>query len=281
MNHRRAKRIPVLLLILLAVAALLGLCLWQFRFRPANIRHSGSMLRIMLTVPKSRHEPEAFVRDPATGRMSYATEEGTALTGIDVSHHQQEIDWEAVAADGIDFAMIRLGYRGYDTGLLNPDRYFEQNMAGAKAAGLKVGVYFYSQALTPEEAEEEADFVLDTLDGRLLDYPVVFDWETTHPELEPRTLGLSGDGMTRCAQAFVDRIREGGYQPMVYFNPRMGYLDYDLGALAHVPYWLARYEDTPDFYFDYDLWQYSHTGTVAGIEGSVDLNLDLRPAKKK
>ena len=118
--------------------------------------------------------PDGFSAD-SRGRMQYSG--GKYLTGIDVSEHQYDIDWEKVAADGIDFAMIRVGYRGSTAGQIYTDEYFEKNIAGATAAGLKVGVYFYSQAINAEEAAEEAAFVLNAIRPYKVTFPVVFDWE--------------------------------------------------------------------------------------------------------
>ena len=266
-------------LALLALLLLAGLGLWHFLSRPATISYRGHTVEIRKNVEKCRHDPEGFVREE-NGRITYEKDGRKALLGVDVSHHQQEIDWEAVAADGVDFAMLRLGYRGYESGQMNPDPLFEQNYEGATRAGLKVGVYFFSQAVNPVEAAQEAEFVLATLNGRPLDYPVVFDWETIHHSENPRTLYVTEEEMTGLAQAFVEKIRkDGNYEPMIYFNTLMGYLGYDLGQLEDVDYWLARYDNDPDFYYDYALWQYTHTGKVDGIQGDVDLNLDLRPTK--
>lgn len=200
-----------------------------------------------------------------------------ARSGVDVSYYQGAVDWEKVKADGIDFALIRLGYRGYSEGKLNLDQRFEENFANAKAAGLEVGVYFFAQATTPEEAEEEADFVLSVLNGRALDYPVVYDWETIDHDESARTEGMTGEQIAACAAAFSDKIKEAGYQPMVYFNTSLGYLQLDLSQIKEHPFWLAQYQPYPDFYYRFDLWQYTHEGQVDGIAGHVDLNLDLRP----
>lgn len=135
-----------------------------------------------------------------------------------------------------------------------------------------MGVYFFSQAVTPEEAEEEADYVLDILDGQELAFPVAFDWETIAGD-EARTDGLDGETMTRCAAAFCKRIEDAGYRPAVYFNQTQGYLRYDLRELTDYELWLAEYDSAPDFYYHFDLWQYSHTGRVDGIQGDVDLDL--------
>ena len=207
--------------------------------------------------------------------MTYEAEGKRGRTGIDVSAYQKEIDWPAVAADGIDFAILRLGYRGYTEGGLFLDKTFEQNLQGALNAGLDVGVYFFSQAVTPEEAEQEADYVCSALDGYDITYPVAFDWEPISDE-SARTNGLDGETLTQCADAFCARVKEAGYTPAVYFNQSLGYLRYDLRELTDYALWLAEYDSKPDFYYHFDLWQYTHTGQVAGIEGNVDLDLDLR-----
>jgi GH25 family lysozyme M1 (1,4-beta-N-acetylmuramidase) len=217
--------------------------------------------------------------DEDTGRVSYWTDYHRARVGVDVSYYQGEIDWQAVAEDGIDFAILRLGYRGYTEGGLLSDSRFQYNLQGAAQAGLEVGVYFFSQALTPEEAQEEADFVAQALSGYALDYPVVFDWEYIISGDAARTDNATGETVTQCARAFCDRIQSLGYEAAVYFNQDMGYLTLDLAELSDVTLWLAEYDDAPDFYYDFDLWQYTETGSVAGISGAVDLNLDMRPVK--
>ena len=117
--------------------------------------------------------------------------------------------------------------------------------------------------------------MLSALEGYDLTYPVAFDWETVSSQ-DARTRGMGGEAITQCALAFCDRVREAGYEPAVYFNQHLGYLYYDLRALTEYPIWLAEYDETPDFYYHFDLWQYTHTGEVDGIQGDVDLNLDLR-----
>ncbi len=211
-----------------------------------------------------------FSVDEATGRVVCLSQE--ALTGIDVSSHQGEIDWAAVAGDGISFAMLRIGYRGYTQGGINQDECFESNLAGATENGLSVGAYFFSQAISAEEAEEEADFVLSVLDGRSLELPVVFDWEEITQE-EARTDGLDTDTLTACALAFCQRIQEAGYACAIYCNGSVGYLRYDISQLQGLDVWYAEYGDWPSFAYAFDLWQYSKTGAVEGISGSVDLDL--------
>ena len=238
---------------------------------PVTFRFGDMVLTPLEGMPLNPYDRDGFSRDEK-GRVVYGPDGRQAKAGIDVSTHQKDIDWQAVAADGIEFAMLRLGHRGYSQGGLFLDQTFEQNLRGALDAGLEVGVYFFSQAVTPEEAEEEAEYVLAALDGRELAFPVAFDWEFI-PGDEARTDGLSGAEMTRCAAAFCERIREAGYRPAVYFNRTQGYLHYDLRELADYDLWLAEYDAVPDFYYRFDLWQYSNPGRVEGIRGDVDLDL--------
>ena len=241
---------------------------------PVTFRFGDMVLTPLEGMPLAPYDKDAFGRDEK-GRVTYEADGRRAKAGIDVSTHQKDIDWPSVAADGIDFAILRLGHRGYTEGGLFLDQTFEQNLRGALDAGLEAGVYFFSQAVTPEEAEEEADYVLEVLDGQALSFPVAFDWEPI-PGDEARTDGLDGETMTRCAAAFCKRIEDAGYRAAVYFNQTQGYLRYDLRELTEYTLWLAEYDTKPDFYYHFDLWQYSHTGRVAGIDGDVDMNLDLR-----
>ena len=220
----------------------------------------------------SRYDPACFTA--ANGRVTYAQEGKTALTGVDVSFYQKDIDWHQVKASGIDFAMIRVGFRGYGpSGLISEDSCFRQNVTGALEAGLQVGVYFFSQAVNVWEAREEANFVLSAIQGYDVTFPVVFDWERITNNSSARTNGLPGSTMTLCAQAFCDTIAQAGYTPVVYFNQDAGYLDYDLDLLKNYGFWLAEYRSVPTFYYHFDLWQYTAKGRVPGIEGEVDLNL--------
>lgn len=192
-------------------------------------------------------------------------------TGVDVSAYQADIDWQAVAADGIDFAMIRIAWRGNTDGYLHEDICFEQNYAGTHEAGLPCGVYFFSQATTADEAREEAVFVLDLLAGRELDYSVVFDFEPTGGH---RIANVNGATATACARTFCDVIADGGYEPMIYGN-RCDLQYLDLSQLSDIRIWFAEYASAPSREDPFALWQYTSSGSVAGIGTPVDLNLDL------
>lgn len=225
-------------------------------------------------VDKSLLSPERFVRDK-NGRMTYNDTSVKTYTGIDVSVFQGDIDWDAVKNDGIDFVMLRIGYRGYGTkGIMGEDANFRKNYEGAKKVGLKLGVYFFSQAVTEKEAEEEAVFVVNALNGCNIDYPVAYDWEFVESG-EARTNGMTSEAITACAKAFCSVIAEAGYKPIIYFNCETGYFSYELPLVKDIDFWLAEYYDTPSFYYNYKVWQYSKKGSVDGIKGDVDLNISI------
>ncbi len=198
---------------------------------------------------------------------------GKSVLGIDVSHHQQEIRWQEVAASPVEFAMIRVGYRGLWDGLLYEDRQVDENLSGARQAGLPIGVYFYSQAISVAEAEAEADFLLQKLDGTALEYPVVFDWEIH--SAQGRNIHVDAQSLHAIITAFCERVKQAGYQPMVYFNQDIANRLLDLHALEQQGYdlWLAMYSTEMTWQYQLDMWQYSCTGTVPGIDTEVDINL--------
>ena len=237
----------------------------------------GYQLPAPSPVAANGYRGEAYALDDR-GYLSYLA--GPFTRGVDVSAHQKEVDWRRVAATGMDFAMVRAGYRGYTSGGIVKDAWFDANMRGALANGLQVGVYFFSQALTPREAEEEARQLLEWIRDYPVTYPVVFDWEEQDKE-GSRTQGTDGNTVTACALAFCKVIEDAGYIPMTYGSPRKVYngglaLEY----LQDYPFWLAHYTiDTAptSFRYHYSMWQYSSSGAVDGIEGRVDLNICLVP----
>ena len=227
------------------------------------------------TVPENSYDPAGFYEEG--GFKRYKSEDTLASVGVDVSSHQQEIDWELVAANGVEFAMIRVGYRGYTEGEIQSDDYFVQNIEGARAAGLDVGVYFFSQALDEQEAIDEANYVLEQIKPYSLSSPVIFDWEDI--EADARTDGMDSVQLTKNAIAFCDTIEQAGYRAGVYFNQRFGYEEFDLESLQDYVFWLAEYNDTPSFSFHFQIWQYCNDGRVDGIKTDVDLNLAFLRAK--
>lgn len=215
----------------------------------------------------------AAFRTEENGRITYSGTDTTVRFGIDVSEYQGVIDWAAVAADGVEFAMIRCGWRGYgSTAGLNEDKYFRANIEGALAAGLDVGVYFFSQALTEAEAREEAAYTLELIAGYDLTFPVVFDWEQVAVR-GSRTLSPDWAAVTDCTEVFCDAVAAAGYTPMTYFNMSMAYLRLDMSRLQKYHGWLAWYHEVPEYRYEYRMWQYGALTTVAGVKGLCDVNL--------
>lgn len=194
-----------------------------------------------------------------------------SVLGIDVSFWQDTIDWQQVKDSGVQFAMIRAGWRGSEQGVLSEDDFAQTNYAGASAAGIKVGAYFFSQAITPEEAVEEANYLLDIIKDWDVQMPVVFDWEVIDDE--SRTKDMDARTLTDCTKAFCETVKNAGYQPMIYFNKNQSLQMLYLSELTDYGFWLAQYDTVLNYPYKIDMWQYSQTGTVPGIAGDVDINL--------
>ena len=195
----------------------------------------------------------------------------TSYPGVDVSAYQGDIDWKKVKASGIDFAIIRLGYRGYESGKLVEDAYAVKNLDGAREAGLRVGAYFFSQALTINEVDQEIDFMLEILGDRELDMHVVLDWEI--PASTARTAKMDARTLTDIQRHFCGQMRDRGYKPMIYFNWHQSENLYYLSDLEEYEFWLALYQDRMTYPWKVEMWQYSSSGKVPGINGPVDLNV--------
>lgn len=222
-------------------------------------------------VPANELTEDLFSSDGRS--IKYIGSDYDVLRGVDVSEHQLDIDWKQVAASGVDYAYIRVGWRGYTEGGLFEDAYFERNIQGALDAGLHVGVYMFSQAVTVQEAIEEADFVLERIGKYNVTLPVVFDWEKIDAA-EARSHGLTMELRTDCARAFCETVKGAGYVPCVYFNRNLGYYGYDLTRLTDYEFWFSLPESGfPNFYYACDMWQYSFTETVPGIAEPTDMNL--------
>lgn len=210
--------------------------------------------------------------------IQYAGDERyTIRKGIDVSEHQGDIDWGRVKAAGYDFAFLRIGYRGYgEQGTLCADAKFQQNIVNAHNAGVEVGVYLFSQAVSEDEALQEAGLVLEQLQGHSLELPVVFDPERIRDDAA-RTDNVTGEQFTKNTVLFCEKMKEAGYQPMIYSNMLWEAFEYDMEALADYPIWYADYEPVPQTPYYFSFWQYSEKGSVDGIAGNVDLNVQFLP----
>jgi GH25 family lysozyme M1 (1,4-beta-N-acetylmuramidase) len=243
----------------------------QYEF--VDVEGNQYQAELLKDVPYTAYKMEQLIEE--NGFKFYTDEDGeiTSKIGVDVSKYQEEIDWEEVKESGIEFAIIRLGFRGYgESGKLVEDEYFKSNIEGALDAGLEVGVYFFSQAISKEEALEEAEFVL----GKIKDYeitcPVVFDTEEIKND-EARTDNLTNEEFTSNCIAFCDIIEEAGYKPMIYANMKWMAYTLELEKLTKYEKWYADYEAFPQNPYEISMWQYTETGSVAGIEGNVDLNI--------
>ena len=225
---------------------------------------------------KHDYDTERFVLDD-DGILAYTDENGDIISqkGIDVSRYQLDIDWPKVAADGVDFAFIRLGFRGSSEGALVLDTYYEANIAGATANGIDVGVYFFTQALNEEEAIEEAEFVLEYLAGYELTYPIVIDVEAISTS-DPRTQDMTQEEWTNVTIAFCERIKEAGHTPMIYGNLRSFFLMLDMSRLEAYEKWFAYFRTPIYFPYAHSIWQYTEKGKVDGIDTDVDLNVGFK-----
>ena len=218
-------------------------------------------------------EPNPYGRlDFQYNRHNYLTCLRTdSYSGVDVSAFQGDIDWKKVARSGIDFAIIRLGYRGYGSGKLVEDEYAQKNLAGATEAGLPIGAYFFSQALSMDEADQEIEYMLNILGDYRLDMPIILDWEI--PASDARTANMDARTLTDIQLYFCEKMKGLGYQPMVYFNWHQSENLYYLSELEDFPFWLALYQDRMRYPWKVEMWQYTCTGRVPGINGDVDINV--------
>lgn len=209
------------------------------------------------------------------GIIKYEDSQYTSRFGIDVSKYQGKINWKKVKNAGAEFAILRIGYRGYGkSGNIKEDTCFFQNFKGAKEVGLDVGVYFFSQAVNEKEAIEEAQYVLKMLDGEKLQMPIVYDPEHILNDTA-RTDDVTGEQFTKNAIAFCETIRKAGYEPMVYANMLWEAYEFTMSDLAGIPIWYADYELLPQSPYEFSMWQYSQAGKIDGVSGSVDFNIQF------
>ncbi len=268
--------VPVLIILLVLLAALaVGLKLWPGL--------SGEYPGDELSLADTQEATEPLVTLPPPTASVYTHTDfgyvdgyltclsGPCMLGVDVSSWQQGVDWSQVKDAGMDFAMLRLGYRGTEQGGLFADDYAQTNYENATAAGLSVGGYFFSQAITPEEARQEAEYVLELIKGWDVQMPIVYDWE--YVDEEARTADVDGRTLTDCTIAFCETIKNAGYEPMIYFNPELERKQMFLEELTAYKFWLALYSEEMSYPYRVDMWQYTNQGTVPGITGAADINI--------
>lgn len=210
-----------------------------------------------------------------TGRnMKYRSPEYTYRLGVDVSKYQGKIDWKKVKKAGYRFAFIRIGYRGYGNGTMASDPYALRNLRGAQRAGIDTGVYFFSQAVNPREAREEARFVLSKLKGIKLSMPVAYDPESIL-YAKARTDKVKKKTFTANTTAFTSYIKKHGYKSCLYCNLKWEAYKLNMSRLKNVDIWYADYEKKPQTPYRFNIWQYTSRGRVPGIPGNADLNIQL------
>ena len=239
---------------------------------------------LLENVPKCTYDFSCLTTDEETGYKSFRDEKNgvTARMGIDVSEFQgEEIDWKQVKKSGVEFAIIRLGYRAYgESGDLVLDAMYEQNIREASKAGIDVGVYFFSQAISAAEAVEEAEFVLDHVKKYDITGPVVYDTEEIKWDAA-RTDENTKQEFTNYCKVFCDTVSHAGYDPMIYSNMEWMAFTLDMEELSEYEFWYADYCEIPQCPYDYKIWQYSESGAVPGISANVDLNLWFEKENKR
>lgn len=243
-----------------------------------NDLYEGQMVIPYFDIPTNSYKPDQFI-EKKKGLITY--EGGESLMGINVNDQRGSIDWAQVAESGVDYAMIRVGFREYGRGKIVADEQFEANIKGALDAGIPVGVYFYSKAVTDAEAEEEATFVLEKIRGYNVKYPVAFYWvydtkDDGSRDENSRTVRCNGDQVTGFIDTFCKKVKAAGYTASFYCDKEMGYKSLDLSKLSGYDMWYAEFRTAPSFYYDFGIWQYTKEGIVPGIEGNVPLNLSLK-----
>lgn len=208
-------------------------------------------------------------------KMSYYDDgRDVSYLGLDLSKYNGEVDYAALKAEGIDFVMIRLGSRGYGSGQITLDEKFEENITKAIGAGLEVGVYFFSQAITAEEAVEESNFIVQTLANYKITYPIAFDMEYVQND-KARIEALSREEKTAVAKAFLQNTKVAGYHPMIYGTKEWLIREIDLTKLMEYDIWLSQQKDVPDYPYKFQMWQYSLKGKIGGVSGDVGLNISF------
>lgn len=236
----------------------------------------GVLQKIKISANIPRHDWDFSKLDDSDRFKNYIEDDGTKKrVGIDVSEHQGQINWEE-ASKAIDFAFIRLGYRGYTSGNIVTDAYYSTNMQNAIANGVPVGVYFYSQATSYEEGVEEANYVLNLLGDYTLSYPIVLDREDPMQE-DARTNNMTKEEHTQAALGFLETIEAAGHSAMIYSYQMYYALYLDMEQIYKYPTWYAQYSNEPVWPYEFSIWQYSESGEVPGIYGSVDMNIEMIP----
>lgn len=293
-NNGGKHRLPLIIVaIVLAAALVIGVGLLAMKLLSKPVNDDGE--------PVSAGE-KVTINDSVMGNIELQTVKGAAINtytadnlqydengypsyyedgkkishlGVDLSEYQGDVDFAAMKNAGVEFVMLRIGGRYYgDDGLLYTDKAFDNYYQQAKAAGLKVGAYFFSQAASAEDAAEEAKYAIEKLSGKQLDYPIALDWENIADDTA-RTDNVTGDQLTDIAETFCDTVTASGYKSLVYSNTQQMFVMYDFETMKDYDFWLADYREFPTMYYKFDMWQYTKEGTIPGVEGTVDMNISF------
>ncbi len=232
--------------------------------------------RIFGKIPKNSYNINNFVIED--GFMAYYDDEGKKIShlGVDISYHQPNVDWDALKASQVEFVMLRCGYRGYSEGGLVADEKFREYALKCNEYDIPMGVYFFTQAISVEEAEKEAEFVLDLIKDYKISYPVAFDTEYINDEsARTNTNEISDELRTDMIVAFCEKVREAGYYPMYYASENWVRRNMNFEKLSDYDLWAAMYLDENDFLYDHTIWQYTSTGNIPGIDTMVDLDISM------
>ena len=219
----------------------------------------------------SEYDSSKYFQDDFNFR-AYEDDNYTYKRGIDVSEFQGEIDWQKVKEAGVEFAIIRCGYRGADSGEIYEDSRFSENIKGAKKQGIEVGLYFFSQAINADEAVKEAAYCCKLAKGNKITMPIAFDMEYAYGERD-RIYGLTMAQKTEIADAFCEVVENHGYDSLIYGNPTWLFSSYNVSLLEKRNFWLAHYGGSTGFPYHYGMWQYNDQGIVDGINSTTDLNV--------
>lgn len=230
------------------------------------------VVKINENIRRHSYSTELFRRDKS--KMLYDGDGYTVRQGVDISRHDKKVNWKKLKESGYDFVILRAAWRGYQSGILHEDKNFRDNIKGASQAGLDIGVYVFSQAVSDEEAIEEAEFVLGLIKDYDITLPVVYDPENIAWE-EARTDSVSTKQFTRNAVLFCGRVRRAGYEPMIYANLTWQTMRLDLTQLSGCKMWYADYGDVPQTPYHFDYWQHYSPKKVPGVRKKCDVNIML------
>lgn len=208
-------------------------------------------------------------------QMSYLPDgKKKSFLGVDLSKFNGEIDFARLKEAGVEFVILKVGARGYGSGQIMADENYVKNIEAASQAGMKIGLYFFSQAITGDEAVEEANYVLSSIGDYKITYPIAYDMEYIAND-KARIDNLTVNQKTDIAKAFLDTIQKAGHKPMIYGTKEWLLKEIDLTKLTAYDIWLSQQSDTPDYPYQFQMWQYSVNGKIGGISGDVDYNISF------